>query len=130
MQPPRQIAVGALIGVVTFIAVGGAGLAALKVWPAYAHAAPHKAYTVAMLFARLTNALIACLAAGTAAARVARAAPWVAGIVILSGSLYIHVVLVWADYPAWYHLVYFAFIVPANVLAGIASAHRRQPFNS
>ena len=108
--------------------VGGTGLAALKMWPAYAHAAPHKAYTVAMLFARLANALIACLAAGTAAARVARTAPWVAGIVILSGSLYIHVVLVWADYPAWYHLVYLAFIVPATVVAGLGGARRRQPF--
>jgi hypothetical protein len=130
MQPRRQVLLGALMGVVTFVVVGGAGLAALKMWPAYAHAAPHKTYTIAMLFARLANALIACLAAGTAAARVARAAPWVAGIVILSGSLYIHVVQVWADYPAWYHLVYLAFIVPAAGLAGVASARRRQPFSS
>src|SRR3954453_12571967 len=128
MQSRREVAVGALIGIVTFIVVGGTGLAALKMWPAYAHAAPHKAYTIAMLFARLTNALIACLAAGMAAARVARASPWVAGIAILSGSLYIHVVQVWADYPAWYHLVFLAFIVPATVLAGRGWARRSQPF--
>ena len=82
-------------------------------WPAYAGAKPIKAYTGAMLSARLIVACAACLVAGLVAARPAGpAGAWAAGTLLLVLSIPVHLVQVWRDYPAWYHVVYLASLVP------------------
>jgi hypothetical protein len=75
-----------------------------------------------MLCARLGVGVAACIAAGAAAARVTLAASWAAGMLLLLLSLYDHVLVVWHDYPVWYHLTYLASIVPLTGLAGSLTA--------
>jgi len=123
VQQRGEVALGAFIGLAMFAAVGILGLRVLEgSWPAYAAAVPFKAYSAAMLCARLGVAVAACVAAGAAAARVTPASSWAAGMLLLLLSLYDHVLIVWRDYPVWYHLTYLALLVPLTGLAG--SIHR------
>ena len=108
------------LGLAVFVAIGGLGLLVLRsTWAAYAAAEPVKAYTLAMLHARLGVAGVACLAAGFVAARPAGpAGAWAAGTLLLVLSLPLHLVTVWPDYPAWYHFAYLALLVPITRLGG------------
>jgi hypothetical protein len=67
------------------------------------------------------------VAAAWIATRVARdagtAARWLGGVV-LAMSLWDHLVRVWADYPAWYHLVYLSYLLPLAVLSGRVASRR------
>lgn len=126
---PRLIA-AVLIGFVSWLAIGVTGFVVLRsTWPAYALAEPHKAYTLAMLLARLTVGVVCSLAAGWVSTIVAnrdtRAAWWVGGLALVV-SAYVHLVDVWADYPAWYH---FAYLLPLMPLIGGGGrlAGRRSP---
>jgi hypothetical protein len=91
------------------------------VLPGYATAEPTKAYTLTMLFARLTVGIVCTASAGAAAAFAAkrnpRAALWV-GLAALAVSTPVHLFEVWADYPAWYHFVYLGYLVPVATVAG------------
>ena len=115
-----MVALGAFLGLAAWAAIGALGLLVLRsTWPAYAAVEPVKAYTLAMLWARLGVACVASLAAGMVAARPAGpAGAWAAGTLLLVLSLPIHLVEVWRDYPAWYHFVYLASLVPITGLAG------------
>jgi hypothetical protein len=115
-----RVALAALFGFAAWAAVGSLGLLLLRVaWPAYAAVEPVKAYTASMLFARLGVAAVACLAAGLVAVRTAGAVgAWAAGTLLLVLSLPVHLILVWRDYPVWYHLVYLALLVPLTTLGG------------
>jgi hypothetical protein len=114
------VALGAFLGLAVWAAIGSLGLLVLRsTWPVYAAAEPVKAYTVAMLFARLGVAGVACLAAGLVASRPAGpTGAWAAGTLLLVLSLPIHLVEVWRDYPAWYHFAYLALLVPITGLGG------------
>ena len=105
-----------------WLILGATGLAVLHVsWPDYARAEPTKAYTFGMLIARLTIALVCSATAGAVAARVSRrgtGAAWWLGVLLLAGSAPIHLVNVWADYPAWYHLAYLLPLIPVTGLSG------------
>jgi len=85
------------------------------VWPDYATAEPEKAYTLAMLLARLGLAAFVTICAAITATIVAgdrgRAAG-VLGLIFVAISLPSHLHYAWDDYPAWYHVVYLAFLVP------------------
>jgi hypothetical protein len=115
-----RVALGAFLGLAAWVVVGSLGLLVLRsTWAAYAAAEPVKAYTLAMLLARLGVACAACLAAGLVAARPAgRNGAWAAGTLLLVLSLPVHLVEVWRDYPAWYHFVYLALLVPITGLGG------------
>jgi hypothetical protein len=115
------VALGAFLGLAAWAAIGSLGLLVLRLtWPAYAAAEPVKAYTLAMLCARLGVACIACFAAGLVAARPAGpAGAWAAGTLLLVLSLPIHLVEVWRDYPAWYHVVYLLLLVPITGIGGL-----------
>ena len=115
------MALGVFLGLAAWVAVGSLGLLVLRsTWAAYAAAEPVKAYTLAMLHARLGVACVACLAAGFVAARPAGpAGAWDAGTLLLLLSLPVHLVEVWRDYPAWYHFAYLALLVPITGLGGL-----------
>jgi|APMI01.1.fsa_nt_gi hypothetical protein len=96
-------------------------------WPAYVLAEPTKAYSLAMLCARLAVGAVCLVAAAWVATRVARdtgTAAWWLGGVVLAVSLWDHLVRVWADYPAWYHLVYLSYLLPLAVLSGRVASRR------
>jgi len=118
------VALGAFLGLATWIAIGSLGLFALRhLWPAYAALEPVKGYTFAMLLARLAVACVACVAAGAVAVRPAGSAgAGAAGTLLLTISLPVHLVQVWADYPAWYHVAYLVLLVPVTGLSGLLAS--------
>ena len=114
-------------GLAIWLSLGALGLRALHVmWPDYARAESNKSYTLAMLIARLSISVIASVVAGVAAAKIARAASpsWWLGVLLLAGSAPLHLVVVWADYPAWYHAAYLLPLIPVCGLSGAMATAR------
>ena len=115
---------GVLPGLLAWLVAGLIGLAGLSaLWPAYASAVPTKAFSTVMLLARLGVSVAASIVAGLVAsglggARAARAV----GYVLTALSAVVHVGVVWADYPVWYHAVYLLSLVPITALAGLLPA--------
>lgn len=95
-----------------------ASAAAKGLWPAYAAAAPTRAYSVPMLLVRLLAGALAMALGGRVGG--AGAAKGI-GLAVLAVSLPWHV-HIWPQYPLWYHLCWFAAIVPAAMLGGRISA--------
>jgi len=124
MAAAIRLITGLVLGWVTAQAIMTAGFALLRgMWPEYALAEPDKAFTLAMLFARLIvfTALISGAASvATLVSRDERAA-WLVGGVVLLLSLPQHLYYVWADYPACYHFVYLFSILPIAVYSGKAA---------
>ena len=86
--------------------------------PGYHAAESTLQFTMAMKIGRLSLAALASLAAGASVRAVApasRAAPWVAGAIVLALFLPVHVQL-WSNFPAWYHLTFLLSIIPLFVL--------------
>jgi hypothetical protein len=110
-------AAGVVLGTVVFWAVLNSGIAVLKsVWPAYAAAAPEKAYSLPMLFVRLVlfgSAIASAAAAATIVSRLVRMG-WIVGFIAFAASIPDHFYPghVWEDYPAWYHYTYLLSILP------------------
>jgi hypothetical protein len=97
-----------------------AGQLARSVWPAYAVAFPTRAYTLDMLLARQAVGMLCTLAAGAAAAWVGRGAKQtvvITGMLMLLIAVIWHV-RIWEQYPVWYHLLLFAYLVPLTLLGG------------
>lgn len=120
MRAPRMVA-GLAVGFVCAAAIAKLAFAALQsVWPEYAAAAPHRAFTLPMLWSRLCVAAVLTVASGAAAVLVAgdRRAAWVLGSLFVLVSLPPHLYYVWADYPAWYHAAYLLSLVPLACLGG------------
>jgi len=110
---------GVVAGFAAWAVIGTLGLRLLQLWPAYALAAPAKAFTLPMLFSRLTIGVVCTVVGGAVAALAARRdlrAAWGLGALVLALSLPVHLREVWADYPAWYHAAY---LVPLLPLAGL-----------
>lgn len=112
---------GVLPALLAWLVAGLLGLAGLSaMWPDYASAVPTKAFSTAMLLARLGVAVVASSLAGLVAGRLggARAARAV-GLVLTGVSAVFHIGLVWPDYPIWYHAVYLLSLAPVTALAGL-----------
>ena len=94
----------------------------LRLWlSGYAEAEPAMAFTLVMMFARLSLAALSCLAAGAAVRVIApasQAAPWVVGLILLAVFVPVHVQL-WTKFPVWYHLTFLLTLAPL-VAAGAA----------
>ena len=91
------------------------------VLPGYHAAESSLQFTMAMKAGRLSLAALSCLAAGAtvrAVAPASRAAPWVAGAIVLALFLPVHYQL-WSKFPVWYHLTFLLSIVP---LFGLGAA--------
>lgn len=103
-----------------------AGLAAQALWPAYAAAIPDRAYTLPMLLARLATGAAATAVAGLSTSWLAgdrrRAALWL-GLILMAINLPWHI-KIWSEYPVWYHLVWFACLIPCALLGGRAALSR------
>ncbi len=122
MKALRLVA-GLVLGWVTAWAIMAVGFSLLRsMWPDYALAEPEKAFTLGMLFVRLS--IFAVLMAGAAGVATLVAgdvrAAWLAGGGILLLSLPPHLYYLWDDYPAWYHFVYLLSIVPIAAYSGRA----------
>lgn len=131
MKTARPIA-GLIVGILCAVGIARLAFAALQsVWPEYAAAVPDKAYTLAMLWARLGVAALLTLLSAAAATLVAadRRVAWALGSLFLVVSLPSHLHFVWADYPVWYHAVYLLSLVPIAWLGGrlVPSRRRREP---
>jgi hypothetical protein len=107
---------GLLAGCASAVGIASLGFALLRAaWPEYSEAEPDKAYTLAMLLARLSVAATLTMGAACAATLVAgdngRAAVSL-GAFFVAVSLPSHLYYVWDDYPVWYHFVYLLSLVP------------------
>ena len=95
-------------------------------WPAYVQAEPTRAYTLAMLLVRLVGGSMATLAGGAMAVwadRGARQTALIFGVLLLTVSVAWHI-RIWDQYPAWYHLGWFACIVVCSVAGGKLATFR------
>jgi hypothetical protein len=117
MRAPRPVAVVASL--LVWVAAGALGVLLLRAtWPAYAAAEPGRTFTIVMMSSRVGVAVLASLSAGLVAGRLdGLRAAWIASGVLVVASTWVHVAVVWADYPAWYHAGYLLSLVPALLLA-------------
>ena len=86
--------------------------------PGYREAEPLLAFTLTMMVARLTLAVITSLAAGMvtrAIAPASRLAPWLVGLIVLALFLPVHI-SIWPRLPVWYHLFFLVTLVPLVAL--------------
>ena len=91
-------------------------------WPAYVAAEPMFAFTLPMLFARLAIGAVATVAGGWVAARISGRRSGVVlaqGFILLALFIPQHVML-FADFPLWYHAVFLASLVPLTWFGGRA----------
>ena len=124
-----------LAGCATALAVAALEFSLLRaIWPAYVAAEPTKAYTLGMLWARLSIAAVLTAVAGGVATLVARddgRAAWWLGVLFFLVSLPPHLYTVWNDYPAWYHAVYLLSLIPiagySGRFVGAALPHASRP---
>lgn len=111
----RRIA-ALLAGCAGAVAIAAVAFGALRaLWPEYLAAEPTRAYTLAMMFARLGIAALCTAGAAVVATIVAgddgTIAWWLGGFFVLI-SLPSHLHYVWDAYPAWYHFTYLAGLIP------------------
>lgn len=115
-------AIGAMVaGVVAWEAVVLlATFAGRLVWPAYALVEKQREFALDMLLSRLAVGAIATLAFGAVVAWVARGEKRTIHAIIALGLLYSVVdhIIVWDQFPVWYHLLYLAYLVPLAMLGG------------
>ena len=95
---------------------------ALLFWHDYAAVFPDRAFTFVMLVARQAVGVVAAIAGGYIASASARQDQrpvlW-AGVIGLAGALWIHLhEPTWSQYPVWYHLIFFSYLIPAPLLGG------------
>jgi hypothetical protein len=108
--------VGAVVaGFVAWLLVAGVLVLGLRLgWPAYAAAAPTRSYDLPMYAARLSISAAASLATGAVTARlggIGGRSALATGIVQLVLFVPYHI-MIWDQYPVWYHLTFFVSLVP------------------
>ena len=118
--------VAGLLAWVLLITVCGAIMRAS--WPDYAAVAESMAFTLPMLFARLSISTVSLLVAAGVTALLAggtTTSTVVLGSVLLIGFIPIHISL-WDKFPVWYHLSFLLSLIPLSVLGGrLASSRSR-----
>ena len=90
------------------------------VWPEYAAAVPERAYTLPMMWSRLTLAAILTVLSASVCTLVSgdrRVTLLLGGLFVLV-SLPSHLHYSWAAYPVWYHAVYLGSLVPLAWFGG------------
>jgi hypothetical protein len=115
--------IGAILaGLIVFAALEFIATSVAKdSWPAYALAAPSRAYTLDMLLTRLGAGALGSLVAGAFSAKIdqsTRQSALIFGIILLAISVVWHI-RIWEQYPVWYHLSWFACTVPFSALGGL-----------
>jgi hypothetical protein len=121
---------GVVVGLMVFLAVATIGGLILRFsWPAYASVAAAMTFTLPMLITRLSIGAIATLSAGLVTALIARLsirATLATGVVLLLGFVPQHIVI-WARFPAWYHLTFLLSLLPLTYLGGRAAQRMKEP---
>jgi hypothetical protein len=91
------------------------------VWPAIAAIEDPRDYTMQMLWFRLTIGAAGVFVSGTIAGIVSRRGAYaglVMGIVFELVFLPVHLLVLYEDFPAWYHAVFLIYVVPVTWLGG------------
>ncbi len=119
----RLLITGAALiaGVVTWEAVVLlATFAGRLIWPAYAVVEKQREFALDMLLTRLAVGAVATLAFGAVVAWVAPGDKRTIQFTFALGLLFSLVdhYFVWDQFPVWYHLAYFAYLVPLAMLGG------------
>ena len=97
-----------------------AGVIMRSSWPAYASVADAMTFTLPMMLARLSIGAVATLAGGWVTAAIAprsilvRVIP---GLILLAAFIPQHIML-WNNFPVWYHLTFLLSLVPLTYLGG------------
>ena len=97
-----------------------AGVIMRSSWPAYASVAEAMTFTLPMMLARLSIGAVATLAGGWVTAAIAprsilvRVIP---GLILLAAFIPQHIML-WNNFPVWYHLTFLLSLVPLTYLGG------------
>ena len=115
-----RLILGTVIGVVAWMAVVlGVSLLLRAVAPDVNAAMIAHATTIAMA-ERLAVSFLGSLAGGYLAMLVARdgRAPFIAGVLLLLGWGYFHVMVIWHQFPLWYHLTFFVSLPLLSILGG------------
>ena len=106
-------------GFFTFFAIMyGIGFVMRMSWPHYAAVAEAMNFSLLMLLARLAIGVVAALAAGHVAARLAtkpKSSAIAVGIVLVVFFLPVHVTL-WDSFPIWYHLIFLVSLIPLTAM--------------
>ena len=109
------------MGFLAFVFLVTAGNRVLRAaWHAYAAVEKERAFSLAMLLARLALSFVSTVAAGWVAAVVAKKAQaaWILGAAWLVMFAPYHLLVVWAKYPAWYHLIFLLSLLPLSIWGG------------
>lgn len=109
----------AVAGAITWEAVvAGATLLGRVVWPDYAAVEVQRIFTMDMLVSRLAVGALATLAFGIVIGLVTKGDAKSIRLIVLAGLLFSIVdhIIVWDQFPVWYHLLYLAYIVPVALL--------------
>jgi hypothetical protein len=95
-----------------------ATLAGRIIWPAYALVEQQRNFSLDMLLTRLGVGVVATLVFGAVVAWVARGSQKTVRAIVAVWLLYSMVdhIIVWPQFPVWYHLLYLALIVPLAML--------------
>jgi hypothetical protein len=119
---------GAVLGgcVAWAVAATLINLALRLAWPAYAAVEKSLEFTLLMLIARLILGALASFAAGIATSLIGRRKPiatWILIILLLAIFMPVHIGL-WAKFPAWYHLIFFASLVVFPLVGNLRRTSR------
>lgn len=111
----------AVAGAITWEAVVAvATLMGRLVWPAYAAVEEQRIFSMDMLLSRLAVGALATLAFGIVISLVTKGDTKSIRLIVFAGLLFSVVdhIIVWDQFPVWYHLLYLAYIVPLALLGG------------
>jgi hypothetical protein len=112
----KNIFYGILVGLIIYVIIGSIGLYLLRIcWKDYAIASKDKSYTFEMMLCRLLVGVIASIITGISTTKITKDKgknAWLVGAIIFCSVAYIHFILIWKDYPAWYHFAYLTPIIP------------------
>jgi len=115
-----RLILGVVIGVVAWVAVvAGVAFLLRAVAPDVNAAMVAHTTTVAMA-ERLAVSFLGSLVGGYLAMPVARdaRAPLIAGVLLLMCWGYFHVMVIWHQFPLWYHLTFFVSLPLLSILGG------------
>ncbi len=111
---------GVVIGVVAWVAVVGAVAFLLRAVAPDVNAAMAAHTTTIAMAERLALSFLGSLVGGYLAMLAARdsRAPLLAGVLLLLGWGTFHVMVIWHQFPLWYHLTFFVSLPLLSILGG------------
>ena len=125
-----RVALAVVAGIVVWFAVATAGNVALRLLvDGYTDMEPAMTFTLGMMFGRLLVGAISSVAAGAAAAWIARRVRPTAlalGVVLVVLFIPGHVRL-WDTFPGWYHAAFLLSLVPLVWVGARLAARRPLP---